>query len=679
MPRVPSYDTAQVQQQPTGPIRLQALAPDTDSIAQGIGSFQRGAEILAAKERERADTALLMDADNQLTQWQQKAMYDEQGGVLNRKGKNALDVTNQTLGQFDQTQAEIAKSLTNDRQRARYAEIVSRRRNSLSNDLNRYEYGERQNYYGEVEKAQLETSMQGAALDYQDPAKVQGYRQKIDAVLASRAERLGLSPEASQAERLKYSSSMYSDVLQRQAADDPYAALKTLKQFEGSMTADDLVRVGAMIENKVDRLQQKAEMAQLRAEAKADRTLGKINAQISSGIPATDEMWKQWGNQVRGTPAQGEFNELIKQEVDTQKILRLPIDQQIAAINEKTAKLQKHGGTIADATNLSRLSRAVDASAKMMTESPIDYFQQRLGGDVAPVDLSSPDLGTVLNDRVTAIQGMQQKFGSTVAMKPLLPQEAKQMSAQLAEMSPEQQSQMFATLHAAMGDDKAYAGAMQQIAPDSPIRALTGMLAGKQRSMVTNTNWFKPDDVVTSGDVAKTMALGESILNKSKTEKGADGKVASFPLPKQADFQLELNKQLGNVFAGQPQSYQLAAQAVKSYYTGAAAEKGDVSGVVDRGLLRQAIKASVGEVVDFNGGETMAPWGMPAHTFRDVATERLVGTMKAQGMSDTDIATADALTLRQYKDGIYYVMQGQQFKYGADGKPLMVNVNEDAQ
>ena len=48
-------------------------------------------------------------------------------------------------------------------------------------------------------------------------------------------------------------------------------------------------------------------------------------------------------------------------------------------------------------------------------------------------------------------------------------------------------------------------------------------------------------------------------------------------------------------------------------------------------------------------------------------------------MSEADIATADALTLRQYKDGIYYVMQGQQFKYGADGKPLMVNVNEDAQ
>lgn len=679
MPRVPTYDTAQVQQQPTRPIQLQGVAPDTTSIANGLQSFQRGADILVQKEREKADTALLMDADNQLTKWQQQAMYAEDGGVYTRKGQNALDVTNQTLDQFEKAQADIAKTLTNEQQKARYAQIVNSRRNSLSNDLNRYEYGERQKYYGQVEDGQIATSMQGAVLDYRDPMKVQQYKDKVGAVLDSRAERLGLSPEAAQAEKLKYNSALVSDVLQRQATDNPYEAQKNLKQFEGGMTANDLVRVGGMIEGKVDRLQQKAEMAQLRNEARAERTLGKINAQISSGIPATDEMWKQWGSQVRGTPAQADFNELVKQEVDTQKILRLPIDQQIAAINAKTAKLQAEGGTIADATNLNRLSRAVDASAKMMTESPIDYFQQRLGGDIAPVDLNSPDLGAVLTDRVSAIQGMQQKFGSTVAMKPLLPQEAKQISAQLAEMSPEQQSQLFATLHSAMGDDKAYSGAMQQIAPDSPIRALTGLLAGKQRSMVTNTHWFKPDDIVTSGDVAKTMALGESILNKSKTEKGSDGKGASFPLPKQADFQLELNKQLGNVFAGQPQSYQLAAQAVKSYYTGAAAEKGNVSGEVDRGLLRQAIKASVGEVVDFNGGETLAPWGMPGHTFRDVAAERLVGTMKAQGMSEADISTADALTLRQYKDGIYYVMQGQQFKYGADGKPLMVNVNEDAQ
>lgn len=678
MPRVPTYETAQVQQQPTRPIQLQGVAPDNTSIAQGLQSFQRGAEILVQKQRDETNAAMLQGAATKLGEYQNNDLFNPESGVYSTKGGAAIGIAQTRLDSFDKQAVEIRNGLSTDEQRRKWDVYFSGQRQSYSGDLQKYEFKQIDKYKSDQANGFLATAGQSAVLNYQNPEQINRALTQIDAVLSSEGQRKGVAPELLEAQKLKAKSSIYADVLQRQAADDPFVAQKRLKEYQGSMSADDLVRVGGMIEGKVDRLQQRAEMAQLRNEAKAERTLGKINAQISSGIPATDEMWKQWGSQVRGTPAQAEFNELIKQEVDTQKILRLPIDQQIAAINSKTAKLQKEGGTIADATNLNRLSRAVDASAKMMTESPIDYFQQRLGGDIQPVDVGSPELGAVLSDRVAAIQGMQQKFGATVAMKPLLPQEAKQISAQLADMSPEQQSQFFATLHGAMGDDKAYSGAMQQIAPDSPIRALTGLLAGKQRSMVTNTRWFRPDDTITSGDVAKTMALGESILNKSKTEKGSDGKGTSFPLPKQADFQQELNKQLGSVFAGQPQSYQLAAQAVKSYYTGAAAEKGDVSGVVDRGLLRQAIKASVGEVVDFNGGDTLAPWGMPGDTFRDMAAERLVRTMKAQGMSEADIATASALTLRQYKDGIYYVMQGQQFKYGADGKPLMVNVNEDA-
>lgn len=442
------------------------------------------------------------------------------------------------------------------------------------------------------------------------------------------------------------------------------------------MSADDLVRVGGMIENKVDRLQQKAEMAQMRAEAKAERTLGKIDAQISSGVPATPEMWDAWASSVRGTPAQAEFNQRVGQEVETQKVLRLPIDQQVSFINEKTAELHQKGGTVADAANLNRLARAVDSSAKMMNNAPLDYFQQRLGGDVQPLDLGSDDAPAILGDRLAAIQGMQQKFGPTVAMKPLLPQEVKQISAQLEVMSPDDQSSLFARLHAGLGDDKAYAGAMQQIAPDSPIRALTGLIAGKQRSMTLEKNRFSADVEATSGDVAKTMMVGESILNRSKTQKTEDGSPRSFPLPKQADFQLAFSKAMGDVFAGQPQSYELAMQATKAYYTGAAAQRGDISGEVNSRQMKNAIKASVGEVVDFNGSSTLAPWGMAGDKFEQVARDQLVNTMKAQGMSDQDQALASAFSLRQYKDGVYYVMQGQQFKYGADGKPLMINVNE---
>lgn len=264
MPRVPTYETAQVQQQPTRPVQLQGVAPDTTSIAQGLQTMGRGAQMLMDKEREKADTALLMDADNQLTKWQQQSMYGE-NGAYTRKGQNALDVTNHTLDQFDKAQAEIAKTLTNDQQKARYAQIVNSRRNSLSNDLNRYEYGERQNYYGQVEKAQLETSMQGAALEYQDPAKVDQYRQKVDAVLTSRAQRLGLSPEAAQAERLETNSGMSSAVIQRMLIDSPQKAKSYYESYKDTMTAEDQIRTSNGIDQGFRRLEAEARQRQVEA------------------------------------------------------------------------------------------------------------------------------------------------------------------------------------------------------------------------------------------------------------------------------------------------------------------------------------------------------------------------------------------------------------------------------
>ncbi|HHR0422912.1 TPA: hypothetical protein ACSXWA_006637, partial [Pseudomonas aeruginosa] len=225
--------------------------------------------------------------------------------------------------------------------------------------------------------------------------------------------------------------------------------------------------------------------------------------------------------------------------------------QQAIYVNQKAAELQKNGGTLAEANNLARLGRAIAASNKMLGEAPLEYFQTRLGGEVQPIDLSSDDLPDVLSQRITAIRSLQDKFGQTVSMKPLLPQEAKQLSAQIEGMSPQQQSELFGKLHTAMGDDRAYAGAMQQIAPDSPIRALTGMLAGKQRSLVTETKYVE----VTSGDVARTMATGESILNKTRAQKQSDGASTKYPIPPEKEFVVELDKQLGGVFAGQPQSY----------------------------------------------------------------------------------------------------------------------------
>lgn len=677
MATIPSY-RRQVGPEAVSAPRALSQNVDASGLAQGLSSLAGNLAEVHQREMRDANQTAVLNADNGLGTWENNALYHPENGAFTKKGSAALNVAQSTLDAFDAQREQIASGLANEEQRRMFTQAALGRRASLQAKLGSYEFGQQQEYKNQVDNAAIAVAKNTAALNYADPDAIAKSHARIDGVLQLQAERNGWAPEVLEANRQKVTSDMYSDILRRQSAQDPYKAQAALKQYQQYLTADDLTQVGSSIDSKVERLQQRAEMAQLRTEAKAERTLGKVSAQISSGIPATDDMWSAWESQVRGTPAQAEFNELRKQELETQKVLRLPIDQQVAYVNQKNAELQKNGGNVAEAANLGRLGRAVEANGKMMAEAPLDYYQQRLGGGVQPLDLSSEELPAVLSDRVAALQGMRERFGPTVAMKPLLPQEAKQLSAQLEQMSPDQQSNLFATLHSALGDDKAYAGAMQQIAPDSPVRALAGMLAGKQRSLTTATHWFKPDDVVTSGDVAKTMALGESILNKSKASKEQDG-TSKFPIPKQAEFQLELDRQLSGVFAGQPQSYALAAQAVKSYYTGAAAQAGDISGEVDRSLLRRAIKATVGDVVDFNGARTVAPWGMPGDTFEQTARQVLIDTMKAQGMSEQDVANADALTLRQARDGLYYVMQGQQYKYGADGKPLMINVNGGGQ
>lgn len=677
MARIPTY-RRQVAPGVVGAPRVLESPVDASGLARGAQNVASVIEQIGQQETRDANQTAMLDADNRLGAWQNQTLYDPDNGALNRKGSDALGITQAFLSDFDKQQQAIADGLANDEQRRMFTQSALSRRQSLQAKLGGYEFDQQQAYKNQVDLASLSLAKNSAALNYNDPQAIADSHARIDAVLQLQAERNGWSPDALEANRQKATSDMYSDILRRQAAQDPYKAQAALKSYQQYLTADDLTQIGGSIDAKVERLQQRAEMMQLRAEARAERALGKINTQIASGIPATDEMWSSWARQVQGTPAQAEFNALRRQENETQQVLRLPIDQQIAYISQKSADLQNNGGTVAEASNLARLGRAVEANGKMMADAPLDYYQQRLGGDIQPLDFNSDSLPAALSERVTAIQGMRQKFGQTVAMKPLLPQEAKQLSAQLEQMSPEQQSQLFATLHDAMGDEQAYVGAMQQIAPDSPVRALSGVLAGKQRSLMVDTHWFRPDDVVTSGDVAKTMALGESILNKSKAGKAQDG-TGKFPTPKQAEFQAELDRQLGAVFAGQPQSYALAAQAVKSYYTGAAAQAGDISGEVNSTLMRRAIKASVGDVVDFNGSETLAPWGMPGDTFEQVARQRLNEALRGMGASERDLSAASSLTLRQARDGVYYVMQGQQYKYGNDGKPLMINLNEGAQ
>ena len=239
---VPSVSGPQIQNRglsapQTQTVTERSLAAD---IANPLG---QAALQITEKVQQDADTASLVEAESQLSKWKLNTMFNPEGGVYNRKGKNALNITNETLPQFDQQADQIGNTLTNDRQRARWKEITTRQRLSLDSELNRYEFGERQNYYDEADKASLEASQTGALAYYNNPEQVAYYQNKASAVLVSAGNRKGLPPEAIELEVQKNNSAIAAGVVNRLAVDDPMAAQQFYAKNAGYMTPEDQIQI----------------------------------------------------------------------------------------------------------------------------------------------------------------------------------------------------------------------------------------------------------------------------------------------------------------------------------------------------------------------------------------------------------------------------------------------------
>jgi hypothetical protein len=419
-------------------------------------------------------------------------------------------------------------------------------------------------------------------------------------------------------------------------------------------------------------------------EVKAERAIAEIDKQIASGIPATAEMWTAWATTVKGTSQEAEAMARIEEEVKVQQILRKPIDEQMGFIQAQEAELMTKGGSTRDKANLDRMKTAVQANIKQLQETPLIFNQSRTGVEVEPMDLaklldpgSSIDLNLQLRDRMATLQTMRKEYGPQVKVRPLLPQEVAQLSSVMEKATYRQRSDILKTIRTVFGEDEGYMAAMRQIAPDSPVRAMAGMIAAKERTITLDRNVFSADVVSKSGDVSDTLLLGEDLLNKSKEQKAQDGASKTFPLPKDAEFNTAFADAAGAVFAGRPAAYDVAMQSVKAYYVGRASIDGDISGEVNGKRMKQAVTAVIGEVVDYNGnGEVLAPWGMGADDFETKAHAAMIGELGRRGILDTTIDNIKSLGLKNYGDSTYYVVQGRNFLYDKAGRPVIIDLQK---
>jgi hypothetical protein len=499
-------------------------------------------------------------------------------------------------------------------------------------------------------------------------------------------------------------------------------SIPALKQLQHDLTDADGFYAGKLdtekrnmvlrsVENDQIILQNRAQMQEEKREAKAQRTIGQIDEQISSGIPATPDMWDQWQKQTQGTSFADDFKQRLKDEDQVQQVLRQPIDQQQAFVQQRSAQLEQQGGTLRDRANLLRLQTAVNQNVNLMQKAPLLYAQSRTGNEVAPLDLKaieppSPIASAVataagvanpatpqgptpqetfqqqIADRMATLKSMRTQYGAAVQPLPLLPQEATQLSSALESATPQERTQMLVGLRSAMGDDLAYQSAMRQIAPHSPVTAIAGSMVGSSAPAAT-PSWFSQDFAPKMSDVDRILR-GEQLLNpasggkaaQAEQESGKGAMKGGMPMPPDggaAGLRATFGRAAGDVFRDRPELADAYYSVFKDAYASLLAEKGDMRGTGDPKLQDQALQIALGNRVQFGGNTVTVPPGMDPSTFPSLLKNAVAGTaqqLKAPPDWADRISGYGVRELGGLGSGRYVLTIGNQPVVRPDGKGL---------
>lgn len=408
------------------------------------------------------------------------------------------------------------------------------------------------------------------------------------------------------------------------------------------------------------RLEAKAQHEADKFEASAERALTAFEAQVSTSVAAPIEKMTDWSETIkRGTPEQqARFRELLAGEVEVRGVLAKPPAEQQAYLQTLRAKQQRDGATIAQQGNLRRLESAVESNLKLMREAPLAFHGERTGQPVQPLDLAAVLSGNVdavrsqVGERMATLATLRKQYGPEVGTAPLLPQEATAIGGALAQATPGQAIKLYGTLATVFGDPQAYRAAIQQIAPDAPVRAYVGLLHER------------------TPKGAQLILQGEALLNRSKSDKAEDGKAPAFPMPPAAEFTAAMDEALGDAFRGRPGAYEVAMQVVRAGYAGSAATDGDMSGEIDTKRLKNVIRFAIGDVAEVNGSQVVMPAGMDEDTFADKLEAAWSGLQLPAGAP----RELDDYRLQQAGDGSYYVVHGGAFLHGANNRPVVLKV-----
>lgn len=223
--------------------RAKAQRSDALAAVGAVGAqlSLREAARLRQEEIDRADQVAIMEADTGLGRWVNKRMFDPETGALSVKGKDANALPEQVGAEFNQVAGEIEQTLTTPRQQLAFRRTRAQQAENLDGQLRRHVFQEQQAYDANVVKATVDTAVESAIANAQDPRRVGIELQKATDAITGSAKVQGWSPEVVQKKVADLRSATHEGVIynllatpgQEHAAKEYYEEVEAAGQLSG--------------------------------------------------------------------------------------------------------------------------------------------------------------------------------------------------------------------------------------------------------------------------------------------------------------------------------------------------------------------------------------------------------------------------------------------------------------
>lgn len=642
----------------------------------GFGVSQLGADIehgateiyhAQKVEEDRINTLAAEDAFTKLRNKQLDLSMGQDNGFNKLKGADAVTkpVYQEWNKKFDDAEAQVGATLTNDRQREKFKVRADVSRGQFQEELLRHVGHEADVYAKEVYDGTMDVERRSSVARWNSPNDVASSLERVKHAVEERADRYGWDAgfrdgilqqeqgkihaavigQAISSGNYKYGQAWYDkyrdqidlptskmiEVAVRDGAQKELTAgyttdflagrndIKALDTLQTKVMSDDTLddtrknMLVGRIQSRSEVLERRAIGLQQAAEKHLEKMIGQVNSNTRSGYEPTMDQMAPIISATKGTALEEDANQMVRLANATRKFRTATPNQQEQMLSDLETAAHKDP-TRFDIQQINAFREIHQQQKAQLQKDPQTYAVRQGLIEPKPLDLSKPETqGDALAERFATGRVMS---GYGAPFKPLTETETGLVTEALKKASPDEKRKYFAGLSTASGNDReGYSAIMSQLAPDDPVTAIAGDYAGKERK--------------TASDL---MLRGQAILNPTRKDDGKPDHGKLWPMPPEREMDQAFSSYEQEAFAGRPQLRNAFHQATKAIYAAKSSDAGDASGLINLERWDESMKLATGGVAKHNGKTLLMPYGMDKSDFND-ALEVKVDQILSRGTS----------------------------------------------